>query len=131
LIVVDSSAIIAILLAESDAETFRSALAEADQCVMAASSKLEVMMVAGGRFRADGVETAQAILDQAGVDIVPFAEALSDIAAQAFLRFGKGQSHPAKLNFGDCMAYALAKSLDAPLLYKGDDFALTDIKSAA
>lgn len=86
-------------------------------------------MVAGGQFGAEGLLKAQRLLTELGVTIVPWTEDLSDVSVATFMQFGKGR-HPAKLNFGDCMAYALAKSLDAPLLYKGSDFAKTDIRSA-
>ena len=70
------------------------------------------------------------ILSRPGIRIEPWTDRHADIAQDAFTRYGKGQGHPAQLNFGDCMSYALAKSLDMPLLYKGGDFALTDIRSA-
>lgn len=70
------------------------------------------------------------LIDTLRIEISAWTRQHADIAAEAFLRFGRGRGHAAKLNFGDCMAYALAKSLDAPLLFKGDDFALTDIRSA-
>jgi ribonuclease VapC len=78
----------------------------------------------------DGIELAQELMDSLRIETTPFTQTLADLAVDAFMRYGKGRSHPAKLNFGDCMAYALAKSLNAPLLYKGGDFALTDVKSA-
>ena len=83
----------------------------------------------GGRFGRPGLLVAQDLLDENGIETVDWTNSLADIATEAFMRFGKGR-HKASLNFGDCMAYALAKSLDAPLLYKGDDFAKTDIESA-
>jgi ribonuclease VapC len=131
LIVVDSSAIIAILLKEVDADYYKDTVRNAGGLCMAAPNKLEVMMVVGGRMGEDGRNLAQALIDSQRIEVVPFTEALTDIATDAFFRFGKGRNHSARLNFGDCMAYALAKFLDAPLLYKGGDFALTDIKSAA
>jgi ribonuclease VapC len=130
LIVVDSSPLIAILRKEVDAEQFYDVLRGAGQLSMTAPSKLEVMMVASGRIRSAGPRLAQALIDNMRIDIIPFTESLTDVAATAFMRYGKGQNHPAKLNFGDCIAYALAKSSDVPLLYKGGDFALTDIRSA-
>jgi ribonuclease VapC len=130
LIIVDTSALMAILLNESDSERYRVALARAERAILGAPTKLELMLVTGGRNGAKGLKAAQSLLDGFGAEVVEWSEAMADIAAQAFLRFGKGQKHPARLNFGDCMAYALAKSLDAPLLYKGGDFALTDVRSA-
>lgn len=87
-------------------------------------------MVAVGRYGSVGLDKTKALIARSQITITPFTESLAELAAQAFLKFGKGCGHPAQLNFGDCMAYALAKSLDAPLLYKGDDFAKTDIRSA-
>ena len=130
MIVVDSSALIAIVKNENDATHFHSALATASKLVMGAPTKIELMLVAGGRFGRDGLVRTQTLLDSSGITIHDWTEDLSDQAVEAFMRYGKGQ-HPAKLNFGDCMSYALAKSLNAPLLYKGEDFAKTDIKSAA
>jgi ribonuclease VapC len=130
LIVVDSSALIAIFKGEIEAPIFRSALSQAALAVMAAPTKIEFMMVAGGRFGQDGLVAAQALLESSGIAVQDWTEVLSNRAVEAFMRYGKGR-HPAKLNFGDCMSYALAKSLNAPLLYKGDNFAKTDIKSAA
>lgn len=86
-------------------------------------------MVMGGRYGRDGIDELNLLIEANGIEVISWTGELADAAAEAFLRFGKGL-HPAKLNFGDCMAYALAKSLDAPLLYKGDDFAKTDIRSA-
>ena len=129
MIVVDSSAIVSILARESDAGQFELALEGQSHVTILAANKLEVMMVYGGKYGEAGFTVAQDLLDRYAIKVLPLTEALADLAAQAFIRFGKGR-HPAKLNFGDCMAYALAKSLDAPLLYKGGDFALTDVRSA-
>jgi ribonuclease VapC len=129
LIVVDSSALIAIVNGEDDAGSFRSVLAAAPKSIMGAPTKIELMMVAGGRLGRAGIESAQTLLDSLRIETPDWTEVLSDHAVAAFMRYGKGR-HPAKLNFGDCMSYALAKSLDAPLLFKGDDFSKTDIRSA-
>jgi ribonuclease VapC len=129
LIVIDSSPLIAILKDESDGPDFWHVIAETDQILLGAANKLEVMMVAAGYFGPEGTQIAQTLLDRSGIQVVSFTDELADLATEAFLKFGRGR-HKAKLNFGDCMAYALAKSLGAPLLFKGDDFAKTDIKSA-
>lgn len=130
MIVVDTSAVIAILNAESEADAFLGLLQSSTRCVMAAPTKFELLMVAIGLRGDEGGETAALLLEESRIDIIDWTDALADLAVEAFRRFGKGR-HMAALNFGDCMAYALAKSLDAPLLYKGGDFALTDIRSAA
>ena len=84
-------------------------------------------MVTGGRDGVAGQAEARLLLEKFDIEMVEWSDALTDTAAEAFMRFGKGK-HPASLNFGDCMAYALAKSLDAGLLYKGGDFSLTDVR---
>lgn len=73
---------------------------------------------------------AEALMAEAALAIVAFDETQVSMAMDAFLRFGRGRNHPARLNYGDCMAYALAKFLDAPLLFKGNDFSFTDVKCA-
>ncbi len=128
MIVVDTSALCAILFQEPGADRFSEALALND-AVIGAPNHFEFLMVATGRLRDKGPMQARAILQSADLGVVAWDASLVDIAAEAFLHFGKGRNKAA-LNYGDCMAYALAKSLDAPLLFKGNDFSLTDIKSA-
>jgi ribonuclease VapC len=128
LIVVDTSALCAILFQEPGAQQYAEALALND-AVIGAPNQFEFLMVATGRLRDNGPLQARAILQSANVRIVAWEAPLTDIAAEAFFQFGKGRNKAA-LNYGDCMAYALAKSLDAPLLFKGDDFSKTDIRSA-
>ncbi len=96
---------------------------------MAAPTKLELMMVAIGRKRESGKKIAELIFHQYEIEIFDWTNEHANIATEAFLRFGKGR-HPAALNFGDCMSYAIAKHMDAPLLYKGGDFSKTDIRPA-
>jgi len=129
LIVADTSALVAVLKNESDADQYRDALAAADTMIIGAPTKFELLMVMA-RWRGEvAVEAAIDLLDAFKAVPIGWDDAMTLIAIQAEFRFGKGR-HPAALNFGDCMAYALAKSLDAPLLYKGEDFAKTDIRSA-
>jgi ribonuclease VapC len=128
LIVVDTSALFAILQHESEGLRCLDIIDRADRRLIGAPTKFELLMEVS-RFP-DGQATASAMIASLGIEIAPWTDALADIAAAAFLRFGKGR-HRAGLNFGDCMTYALASSLDAPLLFKGGDFALTDIRSAA
>ena len=97
---------------------------------MAAPTKVEMLMVAIGRKRIEAKAVALDLLEQYRIEVVDFTDLLTALAIDAFDRYGKGR-HKASLNFGDCIAYALAKSLDAPLLFKGNDFALTDIRPAA
>lgn len=129
MIVVDTSALMAVLRGESDCEPFLEILGGLEDIVIGAPTKFELLLVMGGWKEENGIERANRLLAASDIQTVDWTNELADIAGVAFLRFGKGR-HPAKLNFGDCMAYALAKSLDAPLLFKGDDFSKTDIKSA-
>jgi len=123
-IVVDSSAFIAIQRREPEAESFSRALSLAESPTMAAATYLECAIVASRA--SDG----RAVLDEwiraRRISVVPVDHALAQVAADAFARYGKGR-HAAGLNFGDCFAYALARSLNAPLLFKGEDFARTDV----
>ena len=108
---------------------FETVLQNEATVVIASPSKFEAMMVAKGRLGEAGPVVVRDLIALHAVEVRDWTDALAEIAIDAFIKFGKGQ-HKAKLNFGDCMAYALAKSLNAPLLYKGDDFAQTDIRSA-
>jgi ribonuclease VapC len=123
-IVVDSSVFVALLAKEADAANLSAALSLAERRIMSAATYLECAIVATGRFR--GRQELDDWLRLRAVEIVPVDHALAQVAADAFSRYGKGR-HPAGLNFGDCFAYALARSLNAPLLFKGDDFPLTDV----
>ncbi len=98
--------------------------------MISAANVLESMQVALTKLGESGRHRVEILLVESGIDIAAFDQEQLGFAIDAFIRFGRGSGHPAKLNFGDCMAYALAKSLDAPLLFKGDDFAKTDIRSA-
>ena len=130
MIVVDTSAIIAILAREPEAEAIRRVLAASDATRISAATLVETTQIAtrwGDHVATAGLDGFLAAFE---MEIAPFDEAQSRLAREAFLAFGKGRGHPAQLNQMDCIAYALAKSLDAPLLFKGDDFTKTDIKSA-
>lgn len=128
-LVVDTSAVIAILLGESDAPHYASALSAASELRMAAPTWLETALVATARCVGDGYLELVGFLDFVGVEVVPVDMALAQIAYDGWTRYGKGR-HPAGLNYGDCFSYALAKQRDEPLLFKGADFALTDIRPA-
>ena len=130
MICVDTSALVAILAREDEAAGFASLIVESGDARVAVPNALEYVMVASGQRFGFTATQAMRLIDSLGISLVAFSPALLEIAIDAFARFGKGRS-PAGLNFGDCMAYALAKSLDAPLLFKGDDFERTDIKVAA
>ena len=128
MIVVDSSAFIAILRDEPEAERLSHAVTLAEVPMMAAATYLERAIVAARV--PDGRGILDAWLAARRISVVPVDHTLAQIAADAFVRYGKGR-HPAGLNFGDCFAYALARSLNVPLLFKGDDYSRTDVVRAA
>ncbi len=125
-LVLDTSAVAAILFNEPEARAFFERIRKADAIWLSSVSKVETMMVLTARFNALAAPKFAGFCDMLSVCIAPIDDGLADLAIEAFLRFGKGR-HPAGLNFGDCFAYALAKKLDAPLLFKGNDFSRTDI----
>jgi ribonuclease VapC len=127
-IALDSSALLAIALREVESDAFTIAIGT-NRCVISAVTALESHMVLRERMGAEGVEFLDAVLGRSNVTLTAFDGTLLPIARVAFDRYGKGR-HRAGLNFGDCMAYALAKANDLPLLFKGDDFRLTDIRPA-
>ncbi len=130
MIAVDSSALIAILRREAEADAFIQVVARAGGCLISAVSYLETSMVLAGRTGSattwSGLDT---LIARAGMEVVPQDRQLATAARQAFLHYGKGR-HPAALNLGDCATYALAKNQDLPLLFKGDDFTHTDLTPA-
>jgi ribonuclease VapC len=128
-IVIDSSAALSILFDEKEATRLVDALSAADAISMSAANVLESTLRLAPTPAIDESGKLDAMIALYGIDVRPIDLAQLSIARAAFLRFGKGR-HPARLNFGDCFAYALAKSLDAPLLFVGDDFAKTDIGTA-
>ena len=125
--VVDSSALVAILLGEPEGDALAVALAAAEMPVICAPNWLEAMMVTTVRLGRPGVLALAELLDAASVRIEPADAGLAETAFDAWLRFGKGR-HRAGLNFGDCFAYALAIRRGEALLFKGDDFAHTDVR---
>ena len=127
--IVDSSALLAVLNREPDAERYQAAILAAVPCRMSVASILETSIVVESRGGAEAGAELAAYVERAGIEPAPVtAEQLAE-ARQAWRRFGKGR-HPAALNLGDCFAYALARTTGEPLLHKGDDFALTDISVA-
>jgi ribonuclease VapC len=129
-IAIDSSAVISILRGESDGGRFADAITDADAACMSAVSLQESSMVLAGRT-GDAVLwlPLDELIRDMNLEIVAHDADLARVAHEAFLRFGKGR-HRARLNFGDCASYALAKTRDVPLLFKGSDFARTDIVPA-
>lgn len=125
--VIDTSAILAILLVESDRERFTNLILEAETRAISAANVLETGIVLESRRGEAAGREFDLSLNQAGFDVIPVDIEQVEIARLAWRRYGKGR-HPAGLDFGDCFAYALAKALDEPLLAKGVDFARTDIQ---
>jgi ribonuclease VapC len=128
MIVVDSSALLAIILGEPEQRVFEEIVANADRCVTSAVNAHETATVLRLRHGAGAVAHFWLWLAESEIEIMPFDEPQVHAAAAAFDRYGKGIHPKARLNLSDCAAYALAKSMDAPLLFKGDDFAETDLK---
>jgi ribonuclease VapC len=127
--VLDTSALLAILLDEPERRAFNEAIEAAEDRVMSVASLVEVSIVIEARFGAEGVRELDLFVDQAGIALVPVDLEQANVARRAFSRFGKGRD-PAGLNYGDCFAYALARARDEPLLFKGGDFAHTDVLPA-
>ena len=127
--IVDSSALLAVLNRESDADLFQDVILTAAPCRMSVANMLEASIVVEGRGGAEAGRELDAFLEHAEIEAAPVTAEHLEAARGAWRRFGKGR-HPAALNFGDCFAYALAQATGEPLLYKGDDFARTDIPAA-
>jgi ribonuclease VapC len=128
--IVDTSALIAILRDERDAMDYARAIANAAIRRISAANYVETAAVIDASRDPIASRRFDDLLREARLAIEPVTEAQAHIAREAYRDFGRGSGHPARLNFGDCFAYALAKAMDEPLLFKGDDFTQTDIKSA-
>lgn len=126
--VVDTSALLAILQGEPEGRAFIEAIEAAGSCLLSTASLVEASIVIEARYGAEGVRDLDLFLKRAGFELVPVDVEQAEIARRGFSRFGRGR-HRAGLNFGDCFAYGLAISLDDALLFKGDDFAHTDVRS--
>ena len=127
--VVDSSALMAILQREPEEREFRNAIKLAPSRLLSAATRVETGLVALGRRGEAGLEQMEALLGSLKLETVSLSADHARLAIDAFRRFGKGR-HPAGLNLGDCFSYALAQATGEPLLFKGDDFSQTDIKRA-
>jgi ribonuclease VapC len=124
--VIDTSAIIACLLGEPERASLVEALAKDSVKLVSVVGVVETSLVLLGRKRAGGLSDLEAFLTDGEIVRVPVDVRQAEAAVEAFRRFGRGR-HPARLNIGDCFAYALAKTTGEPLLFKGGDFARTDI----
>lgn len=127
--IVDTSALIALITDEPEATRVRDVLLGARSRAISAPNRVEAGLVLGGRGLADPERIVAEVLDRFRVTTTDFTAAHAHAAVAAWARYGRGR-HAAKLNYGDCMAYATAKLAGEPLLYVGDDFALTDIAPA-
>jgi ribonuclease VapC len=128
-LVIDASALVAILLQKPEHLAFIPAIGRARVRLMSSVNCLEAQIVLSRRLGRQGSEAVDALLHRLVIDVVPLTEALARQAFEAWRQFGKG-NHPAKLNMGDCCAYALAREQGLPLLFKGNDFGRTDITPA-
>ncbi len=124
--VIDPSAILAILLGETDAEQMAAAIANGSPRLLSAAGLLEASIAIEARRGEDGARDLDLFIYRAGIEIVPVDAEQAEVARVAWRRFGKGR-HPAGLNYGDCFSYALAKVSGSSLLFKGDDFSRTDL----
>ena len=129
--IVDSSAIVAIVREEAEAAGLAALIAKQPRAEMSAGNYLETSIVIDSDRDPALSAGLDALLDRLGVTVAPVTESQARLARQAHRDFGKGSGHPAKLNFGDCFAYALATERGEPLLYKGDDFAHAGVARVA
>lgn len=127
--IVDTSVIVAILRREPEGPAFFDRVVEADRPAMSAAALVEAAMVIEGRGGRQAGADLDNFLDRAGIEIVAVTAETARSAREAWRIWGKG-NHPARLNLGDCFAYALARERGEPLLFKGEDFALTDVRRA-
>ena len=128
--VIDSSALIALLPGEPESTNFVTAIATSTTRLTSASSYLETAIVMLNRSGPDAPEKVDRLLADLSIDIFPFTQDQAVLAIAANGRYGRGSGHPAGLNFGDCFTYALAKLTGEPVLFKGSDFSRTDLVSA-
>jgi ribonuclease VapC len=124
--VVDTSALLAVLQDEPERRSFNEAIEAADSAALSVASFVEASIVIEARHGADGLRALDRFIERAGIVVAAVDLEQGKVARDAFSRFGKGR-HAAALNFGDCFSYALARVLGEPLLFKGEDFARTDV----
>ena len=127
--ILDTSALLAVLFDEADADHYEQTIADATSCQMSVANYLEAILVIESRLGEEGGRELDIYLEAAEIELVSVTPEQVQTARLAWRRYGKG-NHPAGLNFGDTFAYALAEISREPLLYKGDDFTLTDVESS-
>ena len=130
MMVIDTSALVAILSDEPERRAFNELIEAATATSISAANLLEARMVLFARAGDNAVSALDAFVLKSGMAVMEVSPRMADIAFDAYRRFGKGTGHTAGLNYGDCFSYALAKHLGAPLLFKGDDFSRTDVRAA-
>jgi ribonuclease VapC len=128
--VVDTSALFAVLQQEPDALRYSQAIERDPEPAMSAATLLEAGAIALGRGGAPLLSALRKLFSESGVEIIPFDAGQAVMAIEAYRRYGRGVGRPGCLNLGDCFSYALAKARAEPLLFKGNDFARTDVQSA-
>jgi ribonuclease VapC len=129
-VIVDTSALAAIFFREPEEIHFTTLIRDAERCLISAANFVELTIVLEGQIGPQSIHQCEMFFRQIGLVIEPFSVEQAHLARQAFHDFGKGR-HPARLNFGDCFAYALSKATREPLLFKGEDFRKTDVLAAA
>jgi ribonuclease VapC len=127
--VIDTSAILAILSNEPEREHFTQMIILTPPAMMSAGTYLEARIVTEARWGRAGLQDFKLLVAETSMTVIPFDDEQAVLAAEAYSRYGKGR-HEASLNFGDCFAYALARKTGQSLLFKGDDFSRTDVVSA-
>ena len=134
MMVIDASAMVVMLTGEPEAEAFADRVEASRAVITSPIAIFEAVLAIKRKHQCslpDARASLQAFLKTAGITLVPITEKEADLALDAFDRYGRGTGHSARLNMGDCFSYALARSRDMPLLFKGDDFSRTDIADAA
>jgi len=126
MIVLDSSILVGIIRGEEGPDQLLELLA-AEDCIVGAPTLVETRAWCAMNLTGYSSRWLEDFIDARNVSVVPFGWAMADVASKAFTSFGRASGHPAKLNFGDCMAYAVATELRAPLLFKGNNFGHTDV----
>jgi ribonuclease VapC len=127
-VIIDSSALVAILIREPESRAFARAIKAVAVRRISAATYVEASAVIDGRRDPVLSSSLDRLIDVMRIEVVPFSAQQAHLAREAYQRYGRGSGHPAQLNMGDCFAYALARDLGEPLLFKGSDFALTDIE---
>lgn len=126
MIVLDSSILVAVIKGEEGSDRLFDLLA-AEDCAIGAPTLVEARAWCAMNLKGRSSRWLEDFIDEEGVSVVLFSREMADVASQAFITFGRASGHPAKLNFGDCLAYAVSMVMRAPLLFKGGDFGKTDV----